>query len=124
MSRLKLETIKQVPTESVQNFNLRFSQQFNELNYAIQNDHSNSTARRLALQTEEKSAIKKYIMNLKEEIGTQIRPLKPTTLNQYLKRKNNRRLYLRKRFCRTTLISYLTYFGEKNRIFSILKIKT
>ena len=40
------------------------------------------------------------------------------------KRKNNRRLYLRKRFCRTTLISYLTYFGEKNRIFLILKIKT
>ena len=40
------------------------------------------------------------------------------------KRKNNRRIYLRKRFCRTTLISYLTYFGEKNRIFSILKIRT
>ena len=28
------------------------------------------------------------------------------------------------RFCRTKLISYLTYFGEKNVIFSILKIKT
>ena len=27
------------------------------------------------------------------------------------KRKNNRRLYLRKRFCRTKLISYLTYLG-------------
>ena len=40
------------------------------------------------------------------------------------KRKNTRRVYLRKRFCRTTLISYLTYFGEKNRIFLILKIKT
>ena len=41
-----------------------------------------------------------------------------------LKKKNNRRLYLRKRFCRTTLILYLTYFGEKNRIFLVLKIKT
>ena len=40
------------------------------------------------------------------------------------KKKKNRRLYLRKRFHRTPLISYLTYFGEKNRIFSIFKIKT
>ena len=84
LSRSRLEGVKQAPTESVQNFNLRFRQQFNELNYAIQNEHSNSTMRRLALQVEEKSGIKKYIMNLKEDIGTQVRPLKPTTLNQAL----------------------------------------
>ena len=82
LSRSRLEGVKQAPAESVQNFNLRFRQQFNELNYAVQNEHSNSTMRRLALQVEEKSAIKKYIMNLKEDIGTQVRPLKPTTLNQ------------------------------------------
>ena len=40
------------------------------------------------------------------------------------KRKNNRRLYLRKRVYKTTLISCLTYFGEKNWIFSIFRIKT
>lgn len=68
-------------SESVQSFNLRFRQQFNELNYAIQNKHTTSTARRIALQTEEKSAIKRYIMNLKEEIGSQVRPLRPVTLN-------------------------------------------
>ena len=33
------------------------------------------------------------------------------------KRKNNRRLYLRKRLWTTTLTAYLTYFGEKNGIF-------
>ena len=44
--------------------------------------NTNSTVRRLALQVEEKSAIKKYVMNIKEEIGTQVRPFKPTTLNK------------------------------------------
>ena len=39
------------------------------------------------------------------------------------KRKNNLRLYLRKRFSRTTLISYLTYFGEKMEFFQYLKSK-
>ena len=39
------------------------------------------------------------------------------------KRKNDRRLYLRKRFYRTTLISYLTYFGEKIEFFQYLKSK-
>ena len=82
LSYSKLEGIKQTLIESVQKYNLRFRQQFNELNYAVQNEHSNSTVRRLALQVEEKSAIKKYVINLKEEIGTQVRPLKPTTLNQ------------------------------------------
>lgn len=80
--RCKLENIKQMNIESVQNYNMRFRQQFNELNYAIQNEHSNITSRRLALHTEEKSAIKRYIMNLKEDIGIQVRPLKPSTLKQ------------------------------------------
>ena len=35
----------------------------------------------LALQIEDKAAIKKYIMNLKEEIGSQVRPLKAKTIN-------------------------------------------
>ena len=35
----------------------------------------------LALQIEDKAAIKKYIMNLKEEIGSQVRPLKPKTMS-------------------------------------------
>ena len=34
LSRSRLEGVKQAPTESVQNFNLKFRQQFNELNYA------------------------------------------------------------------------------------------
>ena len=38
--------------------------------------------RKLALKIEEKSAIKRYIMNLREEIGIQVRPLKPVSLNQ------------------------------------------
>ena len=40
------------------------------------------------------------------------------------KRENNRGLYLRKRFCRTTLISYLTYFlVKKMEFFQYLKSK-
>ena len=42
-------------------------------------------------------------------------------------KKNDRRLYLSKRFCILTLISYLTYFGQKIEFLifnSVFKIKT
>ena len=61
---------------------MRFRQQYNELIYAVQNEQSNPTSRRLALQIEEKSAINRYIMNLRVEIGAQVRPLRPDTLNR------------------------------------------
>ena len=70
-----------MPNEPVQSYNLRFRQQLNELKYAVQNEHSNVTARKIASRIEEKYAIKKYIMNLRDEIGSQIRPLKPSTQN-------------------------------------------
>ena len=60
---------------------MRFRQQYNELIYAVQNEQSNPTSRRLALQIEEKSAINRYIMNLRDEIGAQIHLLRPDTLN-------------------------------------------
>ena len=68
LSRTRLSEIKKMITESVQSYNVRFRQQFNALNYAVQNEHQNTTARRLALQAEEKSAIKKYLMNLRDDI--------------------------------------------------------
>ena len=49
----------------------------------MQNEHLNATARKIALQTEEKSAIKKYIICLRDEIESQIQPLKPGTGIQY-----------------------------------------
>ena len=82
LSRSKLDGVKQSNSESVQGYNMRFRQQFNAVNYAIQNKHSNSTAKRLALRKEERSTIKKYIINLKDEIASQVRPLRPATLNQ------------------------------------------
>ena len=61
---------------------MKFRQQFNAFDYAVQNEHQNITARRLALQSEENSALKRYIMNLRDEIGSQVKPLKPLTLSQ------------------------------------------
>ena len=68
--------------ESVQSYDMKFRQQLNALNYAVQNEHQNTPARRLALQAEEKSVIKRCIMNLTDEIGSQIGPLRPLTLSQ------------------------------------------
>ncbi|XP_033222760.1 uncharacterized protein LOC117176615 [Belonocnema kinseyi] len=82
LSRSKLESVKQTGIETVQNYNMRFRQHYNEIIYAVQNEQSNPTSRRLAIQIEEKSAIKKYIMNLKDEIGAQVRSLRPSTLNE------------------------------------------
>ena len=82
LSRSKPESIKQASTETVQNYNMRFRQQYNELIYAVQNEQSNPTSRRLALPIEEKSAIRRYIMNLRDEIGAQVRPFQPDTFNR------------------------------------------
>lgn len=38
--------------------------------------------RRIALQIEERSAIKQFIMNLRKEIGSQVRPLKPDNIQK------------------------------------------
>ena len=63
-------------------YNQRFRQALNELNYAVQAEHHNKTARKIALQFEENASIKKYIMNLRDEIGSQVRPLKPQNINK------------------------------------------
>lgn len=78
---LKFDSCRQ-NSDTVQTYNQRFRQCVNELNYTILAEHSNNTARRIALHIEEKSAIKKYIMNLREEIGSQAKPLKPDSIQK------------------------------------------
>ena len=60
----KLKNLKQGATESVQSFNSRFRQQLNELNYAVQNKNRTPTERRLAIDIEEREALKTYLLNL------------------------------------------------------------
>ena len=60
----KLKNLKQGATESVQSFNSRFRQQLNELNYAVQNENRTPTERRLAIDIEEREALKTYLLNL------------------------------------------------------------
>ena len=64
----------------MQNFNGRFRQSVNELNYAVQSEHSNSVERRIAIQTEEKESLKRYMLNLRREIGLQVKAQKPKNL--------------------------------------------
>ena len=75
-----MDEIKQQAIETVQSYNVLFRQQLNEVKYTVQNDNT-GMERILALQIEDKAAIKKYIMNLKEEIGSQVRPLKTKIIN-------------------------------------------
>ena len=69
LCRTKLENCRQ-NSDTVQIYNERFRQALNELNYAVQAEHHNKTARKIALQIEERASIKKYIMNLRDEIGS------------------------------------------------------
>lgn len=52
--------------------------------YALQSQHSIGKERRIALKIEEKAAVKIYIMNLRDEISGQVRPMKPENLNEAL----------------------------------------
>ena len=78
----KLESWKQGGTECVQNFTVRFRQIINETNYAVQPQHVNPMERRLKIKLEEQEAVNRYLLNLKKEIGTQIRLLKPNTITE------------------------------------------
>ena len=75
----KMESCKQGINESVQNFSLRFKQILNESNYAVQSS-SDDSERKLRLKIEEKEAISRYMLNLKREVGIQVRAMKPLTL--------------------------------------------
>ena len=77
----KLKNLKQGATESVQSFNSRFRQQLNELNYAVQNKNRTPTERRLAIDIEEREALKTYLLNLRYEIGQMVVCGDPKNLN-------------------------------------------
>ena len=59
--------------ETVPNFNNRYRKITNELKYATQGEHTIILERRIAIQIEEKESLKRYMLNLKREIGLQVK---------------------------------------------------
>ena len=80
--RQRLSNTKQGATESVQSFNLRFRQNLNELQYAVQNKHSNAVARSIALESENDNATHVYILNLRHELGKLVIARSPPTISE------------------------------------------
>ena len=80
--RSKLESCTQGQTETVQNFYLRFRQITNKLNYCIQGEHTNPVERRLSIKIEETENIRRYLLNLKREIGIHLITAKPNTMSE------------------------------------------
>ena len=80
--RSKLSSCKQGATETVQNFNVRYRQIVNEVRYAVQAAYKGTTRRRVALELEEEECLKKYLLNLRWELGMQVKPLKPANLTE------------------------------------------
>ena len=78
----KLESCKKGATECVQNFTVRFRQIINEINYAVQAQNVNPMECRIKIKLEEQEAVNRYLLNLKNEIVTQIRLLKPNTITE------------------------------------------
>ena len=78
----KLESCKQGATEWIQNFTVSFRQIINEINYAVQAQHVSPMERRLKIKLEGQEAVNRYLLNLKKEIGTQIRLLKTNTITE------------------------------------------
>lgn len=66
-SRTKLQSIRQGITETVQSPISRFKYTVSELEYAIQDEHSNPTTRNIILEQENKEAVKFYIHNLERK---------------------------------------------------------
>ena len=81
LCRSRLENCRQ-NINTVQDYNIRFRQLLNELNYAIQGEYRRRSERDIAIKLEEQVAVKRYIMNLRDEISTQVQPLIPTSFVQ------------------------------------------
>ena len=64
----------------VQSYTSRFKQTLSELEYPIQDEHSNPTTRNIILEQENKEAVKFYVHNFHREIAQYIIPMKPKTL--------------------------------------------
>lgn len=79
--RIKLGNCRQ-NNDCVQIYNQRFRRGFNELKYAVQFKHSEAITRKTILRAEEKSAVKRYIMNLRDDIGIQVQALKPNSISK------------------------------------------
>jgi hypothetical protein len=77
----KLRNLEQGMTETVQSFNSRFRQQLNELNYAIQNEDRTPIEQRVAIDMEEREALKTYLLSLRPEISQMVIASDPKTLN-------------------------------------------
>ena len=54
----------------------------NEINYLVKSQHVKPTKRRLKIELEEEEAVNRYLLNLKREIGIQVRLLKPNTISE------------------------------------------
>lgn len=78
----RLESCKQGATETVQNYSSRFRQIMNEILYSAQSQYTNSSERKIKIKMEEQEATSRYIINLKREIGLQVRPLKPKSISE------------------------------------------
>lgn len=80
--RSKLDSCRQGATETTQNFSIRFRGIMNELKYAVQSSHKGPVKRRIALDIEETECLQKYLMNLRREIGLQVKAQKPTNIGE------------------------------------------
>ena len=80
--RRKLDSCKQGATETTQNFSVRFRGVMNELKYAVQSSHKGHMKRRIALDIEETECLQKYLMNLRREIGLQVKAQKPSNIGE------------------------------------------
>lgn len=101
-SRNRLQNIKQNSNETVQDYSNRFRQALNELEYAIQAQHTNPIARNLALEQEKSEAIRFYIHNLRPDLAYCIMAMQPNNLldaqqraidaDIWIKEMNNRKI--------------------------------
>ena len=77
----RLENCRQ-NINTAQDYNIRFRQLLNELNYAIQGEYRKWSERDIAIKLEEQVGVKRYIMTLRDEISTQVQPPRPTSFIQ------------------------------------------
>ncbi|XP_043474855.1 uncharacterized protein LOC122506621 [Leptopilina heterotoma] len=82
MLRSKLLNCKQNLTEDIQSFNNKYRKICHELKYAIQSEYTNTIKRQVAIENEESEILKRYMMNIRRDIGLQIKAQRPLNLNE------------------------------------------
>lgn len=79
-ARDRMRQVRQGNAENVHSYTIRYRKSLNELIYALQFEHKDAVERRVAIDLENRRAVKTYVLNLRDEVEARVSASSPKNL--------------------------------------------